>query len=219
MRHALLDFMEIILTFHRLRDSMAAIPENWQKCTMFVQDLLSLGVNITAEISKEEAYNFQGMCQMFSISQKHSPPKRIPKAVPQLPMRRATSCGSLASFKTGSVRAKPVKDEKLKVSTASTVKKTVTKKATTKSPSTTLDEAIKSGKIYELITAEMDKFASRSQVRIRHEVRILGMLKQEFKIFDHTLELIPIGSTTYGFACNDSMNYNILVDTRKNDFY
>lgn len=205
--------------FHRLRDGMMAIPENWQKCTMFVQDLISVGLNITAEITKEEAYNFQGMCQMFSTSQKQSPPKRSPKLPPQesVPVRKATSLSCLPLIKTSSARGKSAKDEKTKPSIAGTMKKSVTKKNATKSPAVVLDEAIKSGKVYELITAEMEKFSARSQERIRHETRILGMLKQEFKLFDRTLELVPIGSTTFGFGCNDS-NYNILVDTRMNDF-
>lgn len=44
---------------------METCPENWQNCTMYVQDLVRPEINITAEISKEEAENFQHMCQIF----------------------------------------------------------------------------------------------------------------------------------------------------------
>lgn len=59
-------------------------------------------MNVTAEISKEHAYNFQEMCQMFSTNQKHSPAKRVPKLPPpaNLPVRKALSQTSLNGSKS-----------------------------------------------------------------------------------------------------------------------
>lgn len=187
---------------------------------MFVQDLVSPGVNIAAEIPKEQAYNFQGMCQMFSTTQRPSPVKRTPKASPPayLPVRRTTSLSSLpASKSTTSSRAKATKDDKTKLSASNLLKKVPTKKGAAKTPLATIDEAIKNGKIYESITNELEKVSLRSEERIRHESRILGLLKHQFKLFDRTLALIPFGSTTFGYAGSNS-NYNILVDTRKCQF-
>lgn len=45
---------------------MKQCPENWENCTMFVQDIVSLGTNITAEITKKEVDNFVRMCQIFA---------------------------------------------------------------------------------------------------------------------------------------------------------
>lgn len=187
---------------------------NWQDCAMFVQDLVSPGLNVTAEISKEETYNFQGMCQMFSNSQRHSPTK-VPNTI--APVRRTASLSSLPSSKPCVSHTKVMKEEKTK-QTVNLTKKVPTKKGAVKNPTITLDDAIRDGKIYELITEEMSKILSRSDERVRHEARILGMLKHQFKIFDRTLELIPFGSTTFGLG-NSTSNYNILVDTRKFKFY
>ncbi|XP_031625839.1 uncharacterized protein LOC116342388 [Contarinia nasturtii] len=202
----------------RLRDGMTSNSANWQKCTMFVQDLISPELNITAEISKEKAYNFQEMCQMFSTTQRSSLVKRIKKESPQVnyqPLHRTISQNSLPSVKSvPSNRVKTTKEDKNKASTLMASKKIATKKGCPKNPLATLDEVIKNGKIYEAITNELAISSLRSEEKLRHEGRILGMLKQHFKLFDRTLALIPFGSTTYGFA-GSSLNYNILVDTRK----
>lgn len=50
----------------RLRKGIETTPENWTNCFMCVQDLVRLDVNITAEISKEAAENFQFLCQTFA---------------------------------------------------------------------------------------------------------------------------------------------------------
>ncbi|XP_055326064.1 uncharacterized protein LOC129579895 isoform X2 [Sitodiplosis mosellana] len=201
----------------KLRDGMNASVANWQKCTMFVQDLIVAGVNITAEIPKEQAYNFQGMCQMFQNGLiRPSPVKRVPKASPteHLPMRRATSVSSLPSTKPSASRGKAPKEDKSKVATSNLLKKAPTKKGAAKTPLATIDEAIKNEKIYELIRSELEKVSLRSDERVRYESRILGFLTHQFKLFDRTLALIPFGSTTFGFGGSNS-NYNILVDTRK----
>lgn len=186
---------------------------------MFVQDLISPGLNITAEITKEQAYNFQDMCQMFSTSQRPTLPKRVPKAsLPaNFPVRKATSLHNLQTPKSSLTRSKAIKEDKPKVSGSNLLKKVPTKKGTIKTPLATIDEVIKSGKIFELIANEMEKVSLRSDERVRHESRILGLLKHQFKLFDRTVALIPFGSTTFGYGGSNS-NYNILIDTRKYRF-
>lgn len=191
---------------------------NWRNCTMFVQDLVTPGLNIAAEVTKEDAYNFQEMCQMFSTAQKHSPVKRALKC-PQpavLPVRKAlsqTSLNKLNVSKSVVNRSNPTKTEKLVTPAPNPMKKVATKRVVAKA-SVVLENAIKDGTFFDVINAEMAKFSTRSDERIRNEARILGILKQHFKIFDRALILVPIGSSTFGFGCCDS-NYNILVDTRK----
>lgn len=208
-----------MLVTHSLRDAMNANTSNWVNCTMFVQDLCAAGVNIAAEIPKEHAYNFQGMCQMFSTSQRPSPIKRMHKASPPAnqPIRRATSTSSLPAPKSSANPTKATKDDKIKVVTSNLLKKVPTKKGAAKTPLATIDEAIKNEKIYELIANELEKVSLRTDDRVRNEARILGLLKHQFKLFDRTLELTPFGSTTFGFGASNS-NYNIFVDTRKCSF-
>lgn len=50
----------------RLREGIAIYPENWKNCSIFVQDLVSPGLNIAAEITKQEITNFKLMCKLFS---------------------------------------------------------------------------------------------------------------------------------------------------------
>lgn len=51
---------------HRLREGIKTSPENWQNCTMYVQDLVRPDLNIAAEISEADAFCFQKMCQIFA---------------------------------------------------------------------------------------------------------------------------------------------------------
>lgn len=190
-------------------------PSNWQKCTMFVQDFHSAGLNITAEIPREEVYNFQEMCQMFSTSRKLPTPKQVLKVSPQAKVtaRRAISLSSLIESKPDLNRTKTTKVS-IPNSPVQSAVKTFTSKRNVAKTSVLLDNAIKDGKFFEAITAEISKFTTGSEDRIRNESRILGTLKQLFKSFDRTLALHPFGSTTFGFGSAHS-NYNILVDTRK----
>lgn len=195
---------------------------------MFVQDLVEAGVNVTAEVSKEEAYNFQEMCQMFSTERKSSPVKRIsrPSSSPMVnarPVRKAFSHNSLNDMKLNINHASnTLKNDKSKASAtvatpeaaSNTTKKAVTAKKVVAKVSVILENAIKDGSMFNKITTELEKITRRSDERVRHETRILGILKQHFKIFDRAVVLIPFGSTTFGFAsCNS--NYNIFVDARK----
>lgn len=38
-------------------------PQNWQNCSMYVQDLVRHDVNATVEISKEAADAFRNLCK------------------------------------------------------------------------------------------------------------------------------------------------------------
>lgn len=49
-----------------LRRALNTYPENWENCSMFVQDLVRLDINITAEIPKKQAETFQNMCKQFA---------------------------------------------------------------------------------------------------------------------------------------------------------
>lgn len=53
-----------------MRDGIKACPNNWQNCIIWVQDIVSPHINITAEISKPEVDKFVRMCQLFS---EHAP--------------------------------------------------------------------------------------------------------------------------------------------------
>lgn len=50
-----------------LREAIKSNPENWTNCAMYVQDITSPGINITAEISNQEAHVFKTMCHKFYL--------------------------------------------------------------------------------------------------------------------------------------------------------
>lgn len=54
------------LSIRRMRDGIAVCPNNWQNCIMWVQDIVSPHINITAEISNQEIDSFVRMCRIFS---------------------------------------------------------------------------------------------------------------------------------------------------------
>lgn len=61
-----IQFIYFIFLYIRLRDGIEKNPENWKNCTMYVQDLIRPGINVTAEVPKKEVDNFQQLCQMFA---------------------------------------------------------------------------------------------------------------------------------------------------------
>lgn len=206
----------------RVRDGIKANPLNWEKCTMFVQDLVECGLNVTANVSKEEAYNFQEMCQMFSTGRKSSPLKRVPKPLPSssLAVKRVPSTrkpfahNGLNDLKQSetSIAEKPKTSVNLTEAVSNTMKKVATAKKAVAKVSVILEDAMNDGSLSKMIGMELDTIAHSGE-RNRHETRILGILKQHFKIFDRAVALTPFGSSAFGFV-GCSKNYNIFVDTR-----
>lgn len=44
-------------------------PENWAKCAMYMQDIFDTGRNVTAQVPKNSAEQFQQMCKMFAAKE------------------------------------------------------------------------------------------------------------------------------------------------------
>lgn len=59
------EVINISLRF-RLRSGIENNPPCWTKCTMYVQDLVRPHINITAEVPRKAAENFQHMCRLFA---------------------------------------------------------------------------------------------------------------------------------------------------------
>lgn len=51
---------------NRLREAIEKNPSNWESCVMWVEDIVSPNVNITSEMSNDDANNFVKLCQIFS---------------------------------------------------------------------------------------------------------------------------------------------------------
>lgn len=68
-------------------------PGNWTNCSMYVQDLVSPSINITAELSMNEVDNFVKMCKIFA---KYEP------IVGSSYLNRISSANSMSSLKSRS---------------------------------------------------------------------------------------------------------------------
>lgn len=66
------------------------------------------------------------------------------------------------------------------------------------------------GKLEKAIATEMIDFVSRTQSRIDNEVQILKSLIAYLNAFDSELQLVPFGSSTYGYG-GSRTNFNILA--------
>lgn len=44
-------------------------PENWAKSAMYTQDIFDTGRNVTAQVPKNSAEQFQQMCKMFAAKE------------------------------------------------------------------------------------------------------------------------------------------------------
>lgn len=54
------------MKYFSLREAIEANPTNWENCSMYVQDIKSPGVNVTAEIPEAEAHGFKKFCQIMT---------------------------------------------------------------------------------------------------------------------------------------------------------
>lgn len=76
------------------------------------------------------------------------------------------------------------------------------------------EDAIKTDKVSEAILEEMIDFISRTETRVQNEKEILQILAPHLKKLDSKLNIIPFGSSMYGFG-GSKTNFNILVKSGK----
>lgn len=75
-----------------------------------------------------------------------------------------------------------------------------------------LDDLVKVDGIFDLIETEAIDLLVRTDTRIAMEKEIIKILTKYIKSFDNKLNVIPFGSTTYGFGGSHT-NLNIWIDT------
>lgn len=187
---------------------------------MFVQDIMSPGVNVAAEISKDEANNFKKMCSVFAAPGSHG--KFIDEYVSKLVSSQANNI--VNGCDTTNVKNVQVAELK-SVSTASSIKsdtnqnvirpiiqETVADNTSVQSNHVKLEDVIKTDKAALTIATEMIHFVSRTKARINNESQILKKLAGYLNEFDFKVQLVPFGSATYGFG-GLSTNFNLLANT------
>lgn len=205
-----------------LRDGIDANPDNWHDCAMYVHDIKSPGLNITAEISKEEAANFKKICQMFYSNDCHG--KWIDEYMKKLHAIQLTKklalnpslSGSNASLNSvaSSVKSTSFKtNDAFSVQSLKTAIGSIENNMTNPGPSasTKLENIIKVENVYKSIKTEMNNILSRSANRIQAENTIIQLLST---VFISKVDIAPFGSATYGFG-GTKTDFNILINASK----
>lgn len=176
---------------------------------MFVQDIKASGVNIAAEITKEEACNFKKLCQLFSSDSSHE--SFIDDYMSKLcQMQPASKVGSTLSLDSADSTKDQSKQESSRLSIYNSNggfdiprSSNATKK---------LEDVVEIEQVAQAISAGIIDITSRTTARVHNEKRIVTLLTHYLKVLDPTLEVIPFGSATYGFG-GAKTNFNILVNT------
>lgn len=224
-----------------LREGIASNVANWENCTMYIQDIISPGLNIAAEISKEEAYKFKNMCKLFSSDTSHkqvvdeyfltqakrqSPKKTEPKPRSPSPVAPKTSVNETPSVSNTKSTVHKLSAESLfslenlKAAIASIeclndgASSSARVSTTILKPATVqkLEHLIKVDQVSMSIKTEMDHIMLRSKDRIKNEAHIINLLSCILKAHDATVEVRPFGSVTYGFG-GQRTNFNIFIMT------
>lgn len=187
---------------------------------MYVQDPVSPGINITAEISEEEANNFKHMCKVFaSIGSRD---QTINKYLTKISEERSTYITITLDSNVNSTQ-KPVSKlvpkpkcsdvvTNLELPAMCSPNSNFTNASADLKPAAKkkLEDVIKVDTITKLIKIEMDDILTRSTSRIKNEQGIVKLLSA----YVPTIKLTPFGSVTYGFG-GASTDFNILINSGK----
>lgn len=200
---------------------------------MFVQDIKSPGVNITAELTEEEVDSFKQICKMFipfnlhdkNIDEYLSQMSKVPSTNStnsslsmnvELPKENFISESSKPSVHSFQYSPRAFADTDQNSNIVPKFKPSVanieTSSLTTSKISTSLINSINIDQVSVTIKTTAIDLIFRTMKRISNEFDIVGLLVRHLKAFDSKLEMVPFGSATYGFG-GCSTDFNILVNT------
>lgn len=197
---------------------------------MFVQDIKSPGVNITAELTEEEVDCFRQVCKMFIPFRLHE--KNINEYLSKLPQAPSTKrTNSLATNDELPKKNAPTECGQSSVhgmkkspdgiggldQNCNVIPKIEAATAKIESPtsignSQKADNLLDINKIAVHIKTTAIDLIFRTMGRISNEMDIVGLLIRHLKAFDSKLEAMSFGSATYGFGGRNT-DFNILVNT------
>lgn len=192
---------------------------------MYVQDIQSPGLNITAELTEAEVYNFKEICKIFASSTLHE--QMIDEYLLKLSKVRPTSSALTYEISESSLRSlqkfknEIVEKEKICAEAALTFDRSddatddVSAGAQFMSTSLTkLENVIKIDEVLKLTRVAMDEIQSRPTTRIDSEQEIIDKFSFLLITFDPEITVINFGSVTYGFGGRKT-DFNILITEGK----
>lgn len=205
---------------------------------MYVQDIKSPGVNITAELTEREVDNFKESCKMFATT-RHD--QLIDEYLLKLSQMQSTSSAlimnnnnhvssaydfsesslqSLQNFKNEIAKIERTCDEgKPTVDRCNNVIANANARVEFKPTSVTnkLESVIKIDEVLTLTRTQMDEIQSRSTTRVDSEQEIIDKFSFLLTTFDPKITVKPFGSVKFGFG-GQKTNFNILITEGKLNF-
>lgn len=192
---------------------------------MYVQDLMSPGINVTVEITKEEAANFQEICKMLASPSIHE--QIIDEYMSKLSELRLDSKSSIVFAMEKSVTEiseaslQSLQRFKVEIEKRETLDRDSSGKneATVRSipcQENVLHDTINVDEISKFSQIEMDQLLSPSKSRTISELEIINILSHLRPFQPAIISVTPFGSVTYGFG-GQRTNFNILITTGKID--
>lgn len=216
---------------------MKSNPRNWENSTMFVQDIKSPGLNVTAELTEEEVDSFKQICKMFISSHLHdknideyfaqmSPQvimtSKIDPAMNIQPTNEnvASECSkplihSIPNLQSNAIIETDQNSNVVSKAKPSTEHMRNPPNLTIPVKSKSLTDSIQIDQLSTLIKTKAIDFIFRTMERISYEMDIVGLLTRQLKAYDSKLEMISFGSATYGF-CGRNTDLNLLASTGTN---
>lgn len=189
---------------------------------MYVQDIKLPGINITAEISDEEANEFEQLCQIFATDKSHE--KIIDKFMHIKKIFEAELKTSHANCESNVTVKKHLSDQ----STSNNLLNLVTQnlndlklEQAKLSKTNIIIDSLKSMKKPEIteismtIKLKMDELLTRTKKRRKYESAIIRQLTLDLESSQCVKSLVRIGSTVYGFGESET-NLNLLALTGLN---
>lgn len=199
---------------------------------MYVHDIKSPGINVTAEISREESLNFKVMCNVLASSKFEELRSQF---IDEYTLRQqfsqssnkcngsSLSLNSSASNKTViacssqvSKAASGFSMQNMKMAICSIENDAklscLAPKESDPKPSLVkkLENLIKIEDVSKTAKIDMISLLSRSADRVMYEVKIMELLSFYFSAYDSTIKVVPFGSSTYGFGSMRT-DFNLLI--------
>lgn len=188
----------------RIQEAINSNEENWKNCTMYVQDIKSPGINVTAELTEVEVDSFKAICKMFTSASLLD--ESIDEYTLKLSQVRSSSSTSTVNNNVSQkVNNEIAQSEHICEGASSTLNNNIGEK---------LEDAISIVDVVKLSRIEMHDILTRSTSRINSEEEIIDQFSFLLVTFDPDITVAPYGSVTFGFG-GQRIDFNILITAGK----
>lgn len=161
---------------------------------MFVEDLIAVGKNITAETSEEHAVHFKEMCKLFAFINPHDHDESVDEYLLKLSLERSANANEINGSSALALPDRSVNRNFVQVAGCSS------------------QNLQRSDPRIRAIESSIPRVPSPMKSRGSFELDIFTIVVQFIHHLDPGMKLFPFGSTQYGIKY-PNVNYNLLVTT------